>query len=306
VNSNLNLDGRDFGKLEEATQKGFPPARIPETKEQWLALVALALEVVGVRAAVRLGDPRIWRQAVSELNTLPLAPLNLPLPVWELYLAHPFEAVTLQLDDGQKVEIPDWSDVYYSWHGRHFLAVARDQKLKWFDAASVEGGQCRKSAATQITTLERLQWLRSAKPPITFAVRTRDGWSCLIKDENRFGIDPTASWLVIEPGEKDQMIFVRIADITSVSLPSTSLEEAIQRLQDYRKATPFVAFQIHLLTGGVCAVSRPEDLLVADKHFHVAVRRAGSEVCETVWKIPYHWIDRLEPLPIENESSTEG
>ena len=36
--------------------------------EQRLTMLALLLENVGVDAAVRLGDPDVWRQAVSELR----------------------------------------------------------------------------------------------------------------------------------------------------------------------------------------------------------------------------------------------
>jgi hypothetical protein len=38
-----------------------------DTDEQRLTMLALLLENVGVDAAVRLGDPDIWREAISKL-----------------------------------------------------------------------------------------------------------------------------------------------------------------------------------------------------------------------------------------------
>jgi hypothetical protein len=38
------------------------------TQEEQLHLLAVMLEAVGVDRAVRLGDPRIWREAVAHLE----------------------------------------------------------------------------------------------------------------------------------------------------------------------------------------------------------------------------------------------
>ena len=47
---------------------------MPRTEEDFVRLTAVLLEVVGLRQAVGLGDPRLWRQPVSELNLPPLPP----------------------------------------------------------------------------------------------------------------------------------------------------------------------------------------------------------------------------------------
>lgn len=38
------------------------------TDDERLALLALLLEAVGVDRAVRLGDPRVWREAIADLE----------------------------------------------------------------------------------------------------------------------------------------------------------------------------------------------------------------------------------------------
>jgi hypothetical protein len=46
------------------------------SEEERLTMLALLLENVGMDAAVRLGDPRLWREAVAELPNPPGAAGN--------------------------------------------------------------------------------------------------------------------------------------------------------------------------------------------------------------------------------------
>jgi hypothetical protein len=138
-----------------------------------------------VREAVRLGDPRIWRQAVSELDTLPLPPLNLPLPLWELHQAHPFEGVTLRMQDGQQIAVPDWSKLYYSRHSRWF-ALSEEKVVRFYDSTQVARGESMRPPAAQTAVLERLLWLQGAEKPVDFVVRTRQGRGFIARGSNSF------------------------------------------------------------------------------------------------------------------------
>ncbi len=192
----LRLEGQSFSDLT-VKKRHIMERPAPETEEGWCALAAVALEVIGLRQAVRMGDPRLWRQAVSELNTMPLAPLNLPLPVWELYLAHPYEGVTLRMHDGQQVAVPDWSKLYYSWHSRWF-ALSEEKVVKVFDGAQISGGEAVRSPNIQNTILERLLWLQKAESEVGFVVRTREGRGLSIQGKTTFRVDPSGSLLIVK------------------------------------------------------------------------------------------------------------
>jgi hypothetical protein len=291
----LGLDGRDFSDLE-AQKQHIIQRTAPTTEEGWCALAALATEVIGLREVVRLGDPRLWRQAISELGTLPLPPLNLPLPLWDLYQTHPFEGVTLRMQDGQQVAVPSWSKLYYSWHSRWF-ALSEDKVVKFYDATQVAGGESIRPPAAQTTVLERLLWLQRAEKPVDFVVRTRQGRGFIVQGNNRFRLDQSGSLLIIKQCEDQPVEILYLSDIVSVVLASTEPKVLIEQLQQKLKATPFSPFHVVLLHGGSYTVGKSQDVLITSETLFLGQGREGSEVHNKVLEIPISWIDRLEALP---------
>ncbi len=293
----LGLDGRQFSDLELEKQHLIQRTR-PVTNADWQAIAAVALELIGLREAVRVGDPRLWRQAVSELNTLPLSPLNLPLPLWELYHEHPFEGVTLRMQDGQQVAVPGWSKLYYSWHSRRF-AVHEDNTVKFFDATQVTGGESIRPPAAQTTILERLLWLQRSEKPMDFVVRTRQGTGVIVEGTNSFRLDQSGSLLVLNLGPDKRLEIVRLSDITSVVLANAEPKLMIDQLQQRLTASPFLPCHVVLLHGARHTIDKPQDVLITSGTLYLAERKGGSDVHETngVLDIPWTWIERFETLP---------
>ena len=295
MDSQPGLEGRNFSDLEAQKQQ-FLQRTSPVTKADWQAFAAVILELIGLRAAVRVGDPRLWRQAVSELNTLPLSPLNLPLPLWDLYQTHPFEGVTLRMQDGQQVAVPDWSKLFYSWHSRWF-AVSEEKIVQFFDATKVVGGDSIHPPAAQTTILERLLWLQQSEEPIDFVVRTRQGAGFIVEGPNSFKLDRSGSLLVLKRCPDQPVEILPLADITSVALTGDDPKLIIEQLQERQMATPFLPYHVVLLHGGRCSVARPQDVLITSEELFVAQGKGGAEVHDKVVRIPLTWIERLEVLP---------
>lgn len=72
---NIGLEGRQWTGEELSTREDAIPAGIELIRGQilWsederLTLLAMLLEIVGARAAVRMGSPDIWRRALEEVN----------------------------------------------------------------------------------------------------------------------------------------------------------------------------------------------------------------------------------------------
>lgn len=73
---NIGADGRQWTREEiEEKYYNYCPDKIELIEgrmfwsdEQRLAMLALLLENVGVAAAVRLGDPSVWKDAVKQLG----------------------------------------------------------------------------------------------------------------------------------------------------------------------------------------------------------------------------------------------
>jgi hypothetical protein len=70
----IRREGRAWKGDEAMSRYSLSPEKIELIRgkifwndEQRLHLLGLLLENVGVDAAVRLGDPRVWRDAVAEL-----------------------------------------------------------------------------------------------------------------------------------------------------------------------------------------------------------------------------------------------
>ena len=71
---NIQRQGRKWSRVEiEQKYHKLCPEKIELiegkmfwTDEQWLNMLALLLENVGIDAAVRLGDPALWKQAVED------------------------------------------------------------------------------------------------------------------------------------------------------------------------------------------------------------------------------------------------
>jgi hypothetical protein len=245
-----------------------------------------------------MGDPRLWRQALSELDTLPLSPLNLPLPVWDLYQSHPFESVKLRLANGTEIAIPDWSKLYYSWHGRRF-AFNAEKVVNFFEASEVLGGESNRPPATQITILERLRWLKTAKETNPFMIRTRHGRGFLIDGPNRFQLDSSASLLVLRLGDDQPLEFIPVVDIASVALAGTEPRVLTDQLLQRLHATPFLPFQVLLIQGDRYTVNRAQDVLITTEFIIVGLERGGSEIHQKVVEIPLTWVDKLEIIPSE-------
>ncbi len=61
--------GEGIARLELAPEKiELVRGRLFDTDEQRLTMLALLLENVGIDAAVRLGDPQLWKEAAAELE----------------------------------------------------------------------------------------------------------------------------------------------------------------------------------------------------------------------------------------------
>lgn len=74
----IHREGRAWGNGEAWARYDLAPEKLEMiggkllwSDEERLTLLALLLENVGMDAAVRLGDPRLWRQAVAELPDPP-------------------------------------------------------------------------------------------------------------------------------------------------------------------------------------------------------------------------------------------
>jgi len=291
----VGLDGRDFSKLEPQKQRLVDQFR-PVTPEGWHELAALVLEVIGIRQAVRMGDPRRWRQALSELNTLPLPPLNLPLLLWDLYQSHPFEGVTLRMQDGAQLSVPDWSRLYYCWHSRWF-ALWEEKMMKFFDATTIVGGESIRPPGTQTTIRERLSWIERAEKPIDFVVRTRQGRGFIVHGTNGFRLDPSGSLLVLKGCEDQPVEILPLSDIVSVVVADADSKALIKQLQQRLQPIPFVPFHVVLLHGGRYTVHRAEDVLVTSTTLFLGQAGESSEVHDQVLEIPLAWIDHFEALP---------
>jgi hypothetical protein len=290
----LGLDGRAFSDLEPAKRQ-LVQERPATTREQWRTLAAVVLEIVGIREAVRMGDPRLWRQGVSELQTNPLAPLNLPLPVWDLYNSHPYAGASLRLEDGSVVAVPDWSKLYYSWHARKF-AIHVEKAVQFFDGAAVVGGEAVSAPAAQTAALERLQWLARAEKPC-FSVRTRQRRGFIIDGRNRFRLDPTGGLLAISLGDDAPLEVVPLADISAVVLAETEPKALVGQLERHLKTAPFRPFHLRMLHGGSFTIEQPRDVLITADRLYLRVGGKGEDPEESVVDMPLKWTDRIEVLP---------
>ena len=290
----LNLEGTPSRSLN-AQKQTILNETAPTTEEDLIRLAAVLLEVVGLRQAVRLGDPRLWRQAISELNLPPLPPLNLPLCVWDLYQAHPFEPVALRLANGETVSLPDWTQLFYSWHSRRFALNANNQ-IHFYEADQVVAGESLSTQATSAATLDRLLWLQRAEEPSPFVVRTVEGQAFLVDGRDRFRVDPSGSLLVLNLQDRP-LEFIPLPQIASVVVATLAPKVLLEQLTRLLEASPFQPFHIQLLHGGLYTVHRPGDVLVTSEKVYVAKGTLPTGVHESVWAVPLEWIDRFEILP---------
>lgn len=72
----IGLEGRQWTGEELSTREDAVPAGIELIRGQilWsederLTLLAMLLEIVGARAAVRMGSPEVWKRALEEVNS---------------------------------------------------------------------------------------------------------------------------------------------------------------------------------------------------------------------------------------------
>lgn len=291
----FGLDGRRLADLQIEKQH-FIRRNAEVTEGEWRAFAAVALEVIGLREAVRLGDPRLWRQAVSEIEALPLPPLNLPLPMWDLYQAHPFVGVTLHMSDGQQVSVADWSNLYYSWHARWF-AVREDKVVKFYDATLVDGGESIHPPTAQTTILERLLWLQRAEKPVDFFVRTRKGKGFVVQGTNSFRLDQSGALLVLKRCPDQPLEILPLSDILSVVLANNDPKQILEQLKQRLVPTPFLPFHVVMLYGGHYTVNKSQNVLVTSDTLFLAQGTDSHGMHESVLDIPLAWIERFDILP---------
>ena len=71
----LRLEGRAWSREEWVSRRELPPEKFEMSRgrlfwcrEHRLAVLGLMLENLGVEEAVRLGDPKVWREAIARLD----------------------------------------------------------------------------------------------------------------------------------------------------------------------------------------------------------------------------------------------
>lgn len=202
----MNLEAQEFTAADRQRWRGLT-VHEPTTDEAWLELAELVAGRVGLRRMVELGDSRIWRQAIAETSRYPLPPLNLPLALWEGYLAHPFSSIKLHFADGPIEPVSDWSKIYYCWHTRS-LALDLDSGVAVRAASDVVAVQAAEASAAQIGNLERLRWFQRADPFVPVAIRTSDGNVILVEQRDRIQLDDSASLVAIVSGSGPCVILV--------------------------------------------------------------------------------------------------
>ncbi len=74
VKWDIRREGRDWGREEVRPRYNLTPERIElidgkvfGTEKDRINMLGLMLELVGADKAVRMGDPEVWREAVSDL-----------------------------------------------------------------------------------------------------------------------------------------------------------------------------------------------------------------------------------------------
>lgn len=294
----MDLEAREFTTADRQRWRGFT-AYEPTTVEGWLELAELVASRVGIRRMVDLGDPKAWRQAIADTCRYPLPPLNLPLPIWESYLAQPFSAIKFHFADGPIIPVPGWSKVYYCWHTRT-LALDLDNEVAVRAATAVVAVQAADKGSTQISTLERLRWFQQADPFVAIAIRTSDGNVILVEHRDRFQVDESGSLVAIASGAGPRIQLVKVCDILSVR-SMTEQTGLLDRLTQALKESPFRPFQVRFCNGVRWTIDRPQGLLVTKQRLYLGQVEPGRSGYESVCQAGAEWIEAIDSLPLESE-----
>jgi hypothetical protein len=78
---NIQREGRSWNREEWQSRRELCPEKIEMIQlklfwsdEERIAMLGLLLENLGVDSAVRLGDPKVWRDAIAALEDSPEIP----------------------------------------------------------------------------------------------------------------------------------------------------------------------------------------------------------------------------------------
>ena len=297
----MNLESRELTAADKQRWRSLT-VHEPTTDEGWLELADLVLERVGLRQVVQLGDPRKWRQALSEFSQSPLPPLNLPLSVWEGYLAHPFSSVRFHFTNGEIQPVQDWSNVYYCWHSRT-LALDLNEGVVVKSAADLAAVEGTEPSAVQCNTTERIRWFKRAEPFVPIAIRTTDGKAFLVDQSNRIQLDDSASVLAIIPASGSGLELITVREIASVRQISEQ-SGLLHRLSEALKQNPFRPFQVRFCNGNRWTINRPEAMLVTKQRLFLGQGQSGPTGYESTCQAGTEWIESIDPLPADSQEKS--
>lgn len=292
----MDLNPKELGKADYERWQRLT-MHSPATPEQWRNIAEFVLDAVGLSGIVQFGDIRLWRHAIAERSDTSLPPLNLPLSIWEGYLANPYSNPSFHFADGTTKEVLSWDNVFYSWHSRAIvLFTGTDFTDHW--AEKVVGITCAAPAPSHITVLERLQWFKKSEPFLPISVRVRSGNAYMLDDARHFTADPSGSILAI--GRPSGTKLIKTEEIQSVR-SLRDMEAITKELVEAQKATPFRPYRIKLCNDSQFTVDRPERIIVTAKRLFLAEGQEGNHGFEKVREIGIEYLDAIELMPCDSK-----